>query len=263
MPPDRRCSVVANLAVGYDNIDLAAAAERERRRHQHAGRAHRGHRRPGLGACCSARPAGSARPSGSCAPGGGRGGARPSSSVCPSTAGPSASSGWARSARPWPAGPRASAWTCSTRNRRRRPDAEAEVGAAVRAARRAARRERLRQPQRPVDTRDPPPHRRRGAGPHEADGRSSSTPLAVRWSTRRALADGAARRRHRRRPVSTSSSASRPSTPALLDLDNVVLLPAPRLGDDRSPRGDGRAGVRQHRGRARRRMRPLTPVRPA
>ena len=30
--------------------------------------------------------------------------------------------------------------------------------------------------------------------------------------------------------------------PGLLELDNVVLLPPPRLGDDRDPDGDGRAG---------------------
>ena len=37
--------VIANMAVGYDNIDVEAAGERGRRRHQHARRPRRDHRR--------------------------------------------------------------------------------------------------------------------------------------------------------------------------------------------------------------------------
>ena len=42
--------VIANVAVGYNNIDVPAARARGHRRHQHAGRADRGDRRPDVGA---------------------------------------------------------------------------------------------------------------------------------------------------------------------------------------------------------------------
>ena len=44
-----RLRIVANYAVGYNNIDLTAATTHGHYRHQHAGRADRIHRRPHLG----------------------------------------------------------------------------------------------------------------------------------------------------------------------------------------------------------------------
>ena len=49
--------IVANVAVGYNNIDVDACRERERAdRHQHPGRAHRRHRRPGDGLDADGHP---------------------------------------------------------------------------------------------------------------------------------------------------------------------------------------------------------------
>ena len=50
-----------------------------------------------------------------------------------------------------------------------------------------------------------------------------------------------ARGSHRRRPASTSTSTKPAVDPGLLELENVVLVPAPRLGDGRDPGRDGRA----------------------
>ena len=48
----QECRVFANMAVGFDNIDVDAATRRGRPGHEYSGGAHRGDGRPGLGACC-------------------------------------------------------------------------------------------------------------------------------------------------------------------------------------------------------------------
>ena len=58
-----RVKLIANFGVGVDHIDLAAAVRARDRRHQHARRAHRGHRRPHHGADAErAAPHGRGRP---------------------------------------------------------------------------------------------------------------------------------------------------------------------------------------------------------
>ena len=81
----------------------------------------------------------------------------------------SAWSGRAGSPRPSPAGASGSGCRSSITAAGPSPELEA-LGAARRRARRAAGRERLRQPARPALARDPPPDRRPGPGPDEADG---------------------------------------------------------------------------------------------
>ena len=63
----RRLQVVANVAVGYDNVDVSAATERGRRRVQHPGRARRDDRRPRVPARSSPRRASPRRPRPTCA----------------------------------------------------------------------------------------------------------------------------------------------------------------------------------------------------
>ena len=68
--PDLR--VVSNVAVGYNNIDVAAGTRRGRRGHQYAGRPHRHHRRLRLGPAHGDGPARWSRPTATCARAGSR-----------------------------------------------------------------------------------------------------------------------------------------------------------------------------------------------
>ena len=56
-PPARRCAIVANFAVGYDNVDLDACRARGRDRHQHARRPDQRDRGAGRGADAGRGPA--------------------------------------------------------------------------------------------------------------------------------------------------------------------------------------------------------------
>ena len=91
-------------------------------------------------------------------------------------------------------------------------------------ARRAAGPVGHRQPARAADRVHPPSHRRGGAGPHEADRRPRSTPPAARsstrtrWSTRSRPARSSA-------PGSTCSTASPTVNPRLLSAPRTTLLP--------------------------------------
>ena len=107
--PDRRRAdrrprptlrAIANYAVGYDNIDSQAAAAARDRGRQHARRAHRRDRRPGVRAAAGGRPPAARGDRG----GPGRRladlGARAATSATTSTGRRSGSSGWAGSAGP-------------------------------------------------------------------------------------------------------------------------------------------------------------------
>ena len=163
------CRVFANMAVGYNNIDVAAATRlgivvtntpgvlteatadltwalilAVARRVVEGDAEMRGGPVPRLGAAVHARRRRDA-------------------------AGPSAWSGRAGSPRPSPSAPGGSGCPCSTTAAGRARALEA-LGARRVALDDAARRERLRQPARPALGRDPAPDRRAGPGPDEADG---------------------------------------------------------------------------------------------
>ena len=219
---------VANYAVGTDNVDLAEATAPRHSRRQHARRAHRGDRGPGLRADARARRGGSSRPIAAV-----RAGNWPSwepdalPRLRPAAARRSGSSGSAASAGG--GAPR----------RGLRHGRDPQLAPRRRRPRRAARALRLRVAARTAHAADARPDRRARARPDEAD----RDPREHR---------ARAARRHRRR----SKRALREGeiAAAALDVTDPEPLPrrssaavgaepgsgaAHRLGDAPRARGDG------------------------
>ena len=84
----------------------------------------------------------------------------------------------------------------------------------------------------PLTEGDPPPHQRPAHWCCSSPPRSSSTPPAAPIIDEAVLADALAAKTSSTAPASTSSSTSPKVHPRLLTLDNVVLAPAHRLGQN-------------------------------
>ena len=218
--------VVANLAVGYDNIDVAAATDRGVVRDQHPRRADRRHRRPGLGAAAGRRP-----PGGRGRAAGARAGEWTGVEPAPAAgrarwpAGPSASSAWAPSAGRSPGGRAASGWRCSTPTATANPEA-----AQGRDRRPAGRRSTSCWPPSDVVSLHAPLN---AESRHliDADALARMKPTAILVNTARGpLVDEAALVEALRDGTIAAAGLDvferePPLAPGLAELDNVVLLP--------------------------------------
>ena len=110
-----KLKLIANFGNGVDNIDVATALSARHHRDQHAGRAHRGHRRHDHGADPrGAAPPRRGRRRAERRTSRGTAGRRPGCSATASGASGSASSAWAGSARRWRAAPAPSACRSTT-----------------------------------------------------------------------------------------------------------------------------------------------------
>ena len=243
--PATRLKVIANVAVGYNNIDVAVRAVARRHRHEHAGRADRVGRRLHLGAdprhhaaAVRRRAAGAAR--------------RLEGLGVRLHARHRAARQAARARRLRPHRPRRRGAGAGVRHagRLHQRGATSDVPDAERMS-----LDRLLNTSDVVSLHVPltrghaAPDRPAGAGADEAVGLSRSTRRADRWSTRRRspgrsqqrLLAGAALDVYENEPA---------VHPDLLQLENVAARAASRQRHDRNAHGDGRSRGRQRRRRA-------------
>ncbi len=249
--PDRKLKLIANFGNGVDNIDVAAAHAARHHRHQHAGRADRGHRRHDHGADPrGAAPARRRRARADRTATTGPAGRRPGCSATASAASGSASSAWAASARRWRAAPRAFGLQIHYHNRRRvAPQIEEELERDLLGKPRpdaGAHGHRLGQL--PAHAGDLSPAVG-AAAEADAAGRLHRQHRARRGDRRERAGAADRGRRDRAAPASTCSSTSRRSIRSCVKLakaGKVVLLPHMGSATHRRPRRHGREGHHQH-----------------